>query len=326
MDIYNTIIIGSGPAGLTAAIYAARASLAPLVLAGQNPGGQLMQTTEVENFPGFINGILGPELMENMTKQAERFGAKILQETAVSVDFSAQPFVVTTNIYNSQKPPLNAREGIGGGMPQGVYLAKTVIIATGAEANWLGLPNEQRLRGKGVSACATCDGFFFKGKDVAVIGGGDSAMEEANFLSRFANTVTIVHRREEFKASKIMLQRAKENPKIKFVTNAEVLDVLGAEKVEGLKIKDKVSGSESDLAVQGMFLAIGHTPAGKIFKDAGVEVNEKGYIVPKYHTETNVPGVFCAGDVDDARYRQAITAAGMGCMAALDVEKYLSET
>lgn len=304
-QIYNVIIIGSGPAGLTAAIYAGRAELKPLVLAGQKPGGQLMDTTEVENYPGFINGIMGPELMENMTKQAERFGSEIIQENVESVDFSAQPLKVKTGKTE--------------------YLAKSVIIATGAEANWLGLPGEQRLRGKGVSACATCDGFFFKGKDVAVIGGGDSAMEEANFLTRFANKVYIVHRRNEFKASKIMLKRAQDNPKISFVTNVSTLDVLGENSVEGLRLKDNASGAESVLSLQGVFLAIGHTPAAKIFATAGVETDEKGYIKVRDNTKTNIEGVFVAGDVNDPRYRQAVSAAGMGCMAALDVEKYLAE-
>ncbi len=303
--VHHVIIIGSGPAGLTAALYAARAELKPIVLAGLNPGGQLMQTTEVENFPGFINGIMGPELMDNMTKQAERFGASVLQENVVSVDFGKKPFIVKTD--------------------KAEYLAKTVIIATGADANWLNLPGEQRLRGKGVSACATCDGFFFKGKEVAVIGGGDSAMEEASFLSRFATKVTIVHRREEFRASKIMLSRAKANPKIELVTNVEVSDVVGENAVEGLKIKDNASGKESTLPVQGVFLAIGHTPATKIFAAAGVETDVKGYIVVKNHTRTNIDGVFVAGDVNDPRYRQAVSAAGMGCMAALDVEKWLAE-
>lgn len=305
LEIKNVIIIGSGPAGLTAALYAARAELLPLVIAGLNPGGQLMQTTEVENFPGFIEGIQGPDLMQNMMKQAERFGAQILQENVVSVDFSKKPFLVKTE--------------------KGEHFSKSVIIATGAEANWLNLPNEQRLRGKGVSACATCDGFFFKGKVVAVAGGGDSAMEEANFLTKFANEVVLIHRRPEFRASKIMLKRAQENPKIKFMTDAQILDILGANSVEGIKIKHNQTGVEETIAIQGFFAAIGHTPTTKIFKTAGVEVNDKGYIVPKIHTQTNIEGVFTAGDVDDARYRQAVTAAGMGCMAALDVEKYLAE-
>ncbi len=317
MNTYNLIIIGSGPAGLTAALYASRAGLKPLVLAGLNPGGQLMLTTEVENFPGFPKGIQGPELMANMIEQVQHFGAEIINEDVVSVDFINEIKTIKTDTQE--------------------FHAKSVIIATGAEANWLGLPSEQRLRGKGVSACATCDGFFFKGKDVVVIGGGDSAMEEANFLTKFAEHVTIIHRREEFKASKIMLERAKANPKISFVTSAEVVEVLGENNVEGVKVKylspsvipaeagiQGLAVEEKIIPCNGYFAAIGHTPATKIFKDAGVEVNEKGYIVPKEFTETNIKGVFVAGDVHDHRYRQAITAAGEGCKAALDAEKYLA--
>ncbi|MDE2312170.1 MAG: thioredoxin-disulfide reductase [Patescibacteria group bacterium] len=305
LQVYSTVIIGSGPAGLTAALYAARAELKPVVIAGQNPGGQLMQTTEVENFPGFPEGILGPELMANMTKQVERFGAELKQENVVAADFSKQPLVVKTDKTE--------------------YRAKTVIIATGADANWLNLPSEQRLRGKGVSACATCDGFFFKGKDVIVAGGGDSAMEEANFLTKFAKTVTIVHRRPEFRASKIMLKRAQDNPKIKFVADATIVEVVGENSVSGVKVKYNQSGTEEVLSAQGLFVAIGHTPAAKIFAAAGVAVDQKGYITVSNHTHTNIDGVFVAGDVNDPRYRQAVTAAGMGCMAALDVEKYLAE-
>lgn len=305
MDIRNVIIIGSGPAGLTAALYAARADLKPLVIAGLPWGGQLQLTSEVENFPGFPEGIMGPDLMNNMRKQVERFGAEIIEENVSGVDFSGHPFSVKTDTAE--------------------YKTKSVIIATGAEANWLNLPNEQRLRGKGVSACATCDGFFFKEKDVVVIGGGDSAMEEANFLTKFAKTVTIIHRRNEFRASKIMLKRAQDNPKITFVTNTEITDVLGAEHVEGVRIKDVVTGQETELKTDGYFAAIGHTPTTKIFSAAGIEVDPKGYIVVKNHTLTNIQGVFMAGDVADPRYRQAITAAGMGCAAALDVEKYLAE-
>ncbi len=304
-NILNTIIIGSGPAGLTAALYAARAELKPMVLAGLTPGGQLMQTTEVENYPGFVNGILGPELMDNMMKQATRFGTDIRQESAESVDFSKNPFLVRTE--------------------KGQYLAKTVIIATGADANWLNLPNEQRLRGHGVSACATCDGFFMKDKEVVVIGGGDTAMEEATFLTKFASKVTILHRRDEFRASKIMLKRAQDNPKIKFFTNVQVLDVLGENSVEGVKIKNSVTGEDQILKVQGYFAAIGHTPNTKIFASAGVEIDQKGYIVVTNNTHTNIEGVFVAGDVNDPHYRQAVVAAGMGSMAALDVEKYLAD-
>lgn len=306
METHNTkvLIIGSGPAGLTAALYAARAELAPIVLAGQNPGGQLMQTTEVENFPGFPEGILGPQLMDNMTKQVERFGAKVMQETVMSADFSQKPFKIISD--------------------KSEYLADTVIIATGAEANWLGLENEQRLRGKGVSACATCDGFFFKGKEVVVIGGGDSAMEEANFLTKYAEKVTIINRSESFRASKIMLARAQQNSKIEFITNAEVADVLGDQSVAGVKLKDAVTGELREIPCQGFFAAIGHSPATKVFKEAGIESDERGYIKVFDQTNSNIPGVFVAGDVHDPRYRQAITAAGAGCMAALDAEKFLA--
>jgi thioredoxin reductase (NADPH) len=243
--------------------------------------------------------------MQNMFKQAEKFGAEILQENVESVNFNQKPFVVKT--------------------ANGEYKAHSIIIATGAEANWLNLPGEQRLRGKGVSACATCDGFFFKDKAIAVAGGGDSAMEEANFLTKFASQVTIIHRREEFKASKIMLERAKHNPKITLLTNTAILDVVGENKVEGIKIKNNATGEESVLPAEGFFVAIGHTPATKIFQNSGIELDGKGYIVVKNHTQTSVEGVFVAGDVNDPRYRQAISASGMGCMAALDAEKYLAE-
>lgn len=301
--IHELVIIGSGPAGLTAALYAARAELQPVLIAGITPGGQLTQTTEVENFPGFPEGIQGPELMQNMIKQVERFGTKMVYEMVHGVDFTGKPLVVKTDTQE--------------------FLCKAVIIATGADANWLGLPSEQRLRGKGVSACATCDGFFFKGKDVVVVGGGDSAMEEANFLTKFANHVTIVHRRDEFKASKIMLKRAQDNPKISFKTNVTITEVLGEGAVAGIRVKHNETGVEEEIPCQGYFAAIGHTPATKIFADSGVEINEKGYIVPKEFTLTSVPGVFVAGDVHDHRYRQAITAAGEGCKAALDAERWL---
>ncbi len=304
-QIHNVIIIGSGPAGLTAALYAARAELKPLVFAGIVPGGQLTETTEVENFPGFPEGIQGPELMDNMFKQVKRFDAEVKMENVTGVDFTSSPFMVQAESGN--------------------YSTKTVIIATGAEANWLGLPNEQRLRGKGVSACATCDGFFFKGKEVVVIGGGDSAMEEAGFLTKFASKVTIIHRRDAFRASKIMFRRAQNNPKITFLLNTIITDVTGQEKVEGIKIKNTVTGQESEMAIQGYFAAIGHTPVTKMFHEAGIECNSAGYVVPKTFTMTNIEGIFVAGDVHDHRYRQAVSAAGSGCMAALDVEKYLAE-
>lgn len=304
-DIRNVIIIGSGPAGLTAALYAARAELKPLVIGGVAPGGQLMLTSDVENYPGFPEGIQGPELMDKMTKQAVRFGAEIINENVTGANFSGGPFEIKTD--------------------SGSYLAHTVIITTGAEANWLGLANEQRLRGKGVSACATCDGFFFKGKDVVVIGGGDSAMEEANFLTKFANHVTVINRSHNYRASKIMLKRAQDNPKISFIHDTTIVDVLGDNNVSGVRIKDNTSGEEKDLAAQGYFAAIGHTPATKIFKAAGIKTDIKGYIVVANNTRTNIPGVFVAGDVHDPRYRQAVTAAGFGSMAALDVEKYLAE-
>jgi len=303
--IYNTIIIGSGPAGLTAALYAGRAEIEPLVIAGLQPGGQLTITTDVENFPGFPEGIQGPELVANMTKQAERFGAKIAYENVAGVDFSQKPFKVKTDGNE--------------------YQAKSVIIATGAEVKWLGLENETRLRGKGVTACATCDGFFFKDLDIVVIGGGDSAMEEALFLTKFGKSVTIVHRRDEFKASKIMLKRAQDHPKISCITDVTVVDILGEDSFSGIRIKDNKTGEERDVAAKGYFVAIGHTPASKVFQEAGIEVDAKGYVIPKEFTQTNIEGVFVAGDVHDHRYRQAITAAGEGCKAALDVEKYLTE-
>lgn len=302
--VYKTIIVGGGPAGLTAAVYASRAELQPLVLAGLEPGGQLIWTTEVENYPGFPEGIMGPELMELMRKQAERFGSEVKNETVASVDFSARPLKVTTE--------------------NGTYEGETVIIATGAEANWLNLPNEQRLRGKGVSACATCDGFFFRDKTVVVIGGGDSAMEEASFLTKFASKVVLINRSNEFKASKIMLKRAQNNPKIEFITNSIVTDVLGDNSVTGVVVKNNETGEEQTIEAQGYFAAIGRSPATKIFVEAGVKADDKGYVEPQEFTQTNIEGVFVAGDAHDHRYRQAVTAAGEGCRAALDVEKYLA--
>lgn len=302
--MYDIIIIGSGPAGLTAAIYASRANLKTLIIAGFTPGGQLVNTTEVENFPGFPEGIQGPELMEKMTRQAVRFGAEMVMETVAEVDFKDRPFSVKTE--------------------KNTHQAKSVIIATGAEAKWLGLESEQRLRGKGVSACATCDGFFFKGKEVVVVGGGDTAMEEATFLTKFTSKVTIIHRRSEFRASKIMLARAKSNPKIFFVTDAVITDVAGQEKVEGVKIKDVNSGKESELKTDGLFLAIGHQPNTAIYAGQ-LELDKAGYVKVSDNTITSIPGIFTAGDVNDHRYRQAVSAAGMGCMAAIDAEKWLAE-
>ncbi len=264
METHKVIIVGSGPAGLTAALYAARAELKPLVIAGIQPGGQLTITTDVENFPGFPEGIQGPELMANLTKQTEKFGTQIVQETVVSADFSAKPFKIKTDSNE--------------------YQAESVIIATGAEVMWLGLENETRLRGKGVTACATCDGFFFKGLDIVVIGGGDSAMEEAIFLTKFGKSVTIIHRREESKASKIMLKRAQDNPKIFFITDVTITDILGADNMEGIRVRDNKIGEERDIAAQGYFVAIGHSPSSKVFAAAGVNVC--GMIYPLTSTST----------------------------------------
>jgi thioredoxin reductase (NADPH) len=304
--MFEMIIVGSGPAGLTAAIYAARANLNPLVLAGLEPGGQLMLTTEVENFPGFPEGIMGPELMARMRSQAERFGAKVVEQQVDGVDFTGPIHKV-----------------MAGGE---TYESKTVILSTGASALWLGLENERRLRGKGVSSCATCDGFFFRGKEIAVIGGGDTAMEEATFLTKFATKVTIIHRRDEFRASKIMLEKAKANPKIEFVTNTVVEDILGEGAVTGIRLRNIVNDEVSELPVSGVFLAIGHQPNTEVFADQTLLMRDaKGYLVPDHETKTKIPGVFVAGDVFDHRYRQAVTAAGSGCKAALDAEAYLEE-
>lgn len=301
----KVIIIGSGPSGYTAAIYAARAELKPLVFEGSQYGGALMTTTEVENFPGFIEGIDGPELMENLRSQAQRFGAELRAEDVTSVDLTCSPKRVLVG--------------------EVVYEADAVIIATGSKYRYIGLPDEERLLGHGVSACATCDGFFFRGQDIAVIGGGDSAMEEATFLTRFANTVTIVHRRSEFRSSKIMLERARANEKISWALNKEVIAVEGDQKVSGLVLKDTDTGEESKLAVGGMFVAIGHDPQSAIF-GGQLDMDEAGYlIVEQPSTKTKIPGVFAAGDVVDHTYRQAITAAGSGCQAAIDAERWLAE-
>lgn len=298
----KVIILGSGPAGLTAAIYAARANLKPLVIAGEQPGGQLMLTTDVENYPGFPEGILGPELIINMRKQAERFGADFLDKNFTSIDVSGRPLKV--NVGSE------------------AHKTQTIILATGADTKWLGLDSETRLRGHGVSSCATCDGAFFRDKKILVIGGGDSAMEEATFLTKFASNVTVVHRRDELRASKIMQERARNNPKIDFIFNTEVVEVLGKDRVTGARIKDTKTGAERELAADGIFVAIGHAPNTKEVKDL-LKLDPKGYIVPSERTATSIEGIFVAGDVFDYRYRQAITAAASGCMAAMDVEKYL---
>jgi thioredoxin reductase (NADPH) len=302
METRKVIIIGSGPAGLTAALYAARANLKPLVLAGLTFGGQLMITSEVENFPGHPQGIMGPELMQKMIEQAERFGADMVYEDVTKVDFSSKPFKLSTGDHE--------------------YQAESVIIATGASSMWLGLDSETRLRGKGISSCATCDGFFFKDKEIIVVGGGDAAMEEASYLTKFAKKVNVLVRSDKLRASAVMADRAKVNPKISIEYNKSVEEFLGAEKLTGAKIKDSVSGQVEERMIEGAFIAIGHKPNTEVFK-GHVELDAKGYIVPVEQTRTNVPGIFVAGDVRDYRYRQAITASGMGCMAAMDVEKYL---
>lgn len=296
------LIIGSGPAGLTAAIYAARANLEPIVIGGYVPGGQLMITSDVENFPGFPDGIQGPELMERFRAQAERFGARIVNVDIERVDLSRRPFTLWADRVE--------------------YSAESVIVATGASALWLGLENEARLRGRGVSACATCDGFFFRGKKVAVIGGGDTALEEATFLTKFASEVVLVHRRDRFRGSKIMQERALAHPKISVRWNSEVVDVLGDDVVQGLRLRDTQTGEEADEQTQGLFLAIGYKPNTDVFRD-WLEVDAMGYLVVHDETGSKVDGVFVAGDVHDHRYRQAVTAAADGCKAAIDAERWL---
>jgi thioredoxin reductase (NADPH) len=306
MDIHNVVIMGSGCAGHTAALYTARANLKPLILEGHEPGGQLSLTTLVENFPGFPEGIQGPELIENMRKQAARFGADYRLGHVSKADLSKQPIELSIG-----KETISTR---------------TLIIASGASARWLGLPNEQALIGHGVSSCATCDGFFFSGKEISVIGGGDSAMEEATFLTRFATKVTLIHRREQFRASKIMLDRARANPKIAFLTDTVVDDVLdpARKEVTALQLRNVQSGRKWDFPTSAMFLGIGHVPNTKVF-EGQLDMDADGYLITQKNVFTKVPGVFACGDVQDRRYRQAITAAGSGCMAALEVEKYLED-
>ena len=303
--VRDLIIVGSGPAGYTAAVYAARAQLAPLVFEGSQFGGALMTTTEVENYPGFRDGIMGPELMAQMRTQAERFGAELRAQDVDKVELLGDVKYVTVDGTR--------------------YAARAVILAMGAAARYLGIPGEQQLLGHGVSACATCDGFFFRNQDIAVVGGGDSAMEEATFLTRFARSVTIVHRRDTFRASKIMLDRAMANPKIRWQLNSEVTEVLGTDSVTGIRLRDTITGSESELAVSGVFMAIGHDPRSALVRGQ-VDLDLDGYVLTKNGTTyTNIPGVFAAGDLVDRSYRQAITAAGSGCASAIDAERWLAE-
>ncbi|MEE8132880.1 MAG: thioredoxin-disulfide reductase [Nitrososphaerales archaeon] len=300
--MYQVIIIGSGPAGLTAAIYAARGGIEPLVVSGNEPGGQLILTTDVENFPGFPDGIQGPDLMENMKRQADRFGTKFVDSVVTSIDFSLKPLKVTVGDQ--------------------VHTSEAVIIATGSSAMWLGLESEKRLKGKGVSACATCDGFFFKNKDVVVVGGGEVALEEALFLAKLTRSVKVIHRRDDLRAMRIMQQRAFSNPKISFVWNNVVEDILGEKKVEGIRIRNVQTGERSEIKCDAVFVAIGHKPNTEIFRGQ-VELDSKGYVKKYEKSKTSVEGVFVAGDVYDYTYRQAVTAAGSGCKAAIDLIRYL---
>jgi thioredoxin reductase (NADPH) len=304
-DLRNVIVIGSGPAGFTAALYTARADLEPLVLKGLEAGGQLMLTTEVENYPGFADGIMGPELMDQMEKQAQRFGAEILAVHVTEVDLSSRPFVVKAGDQ--------------------IWHAKTVIISTGATARWLDIPGEEKLRGRGVSACATCDGFFFRDRELLVVGGGDTAMEEATFLTKFASKVTIVHRRDAFRASKVMQDRVFANEKIEVMWNTVLDEIVGEDAVTGAVGRDVVTGETRTIVADGVFMAIGHDPTTSLFRDQ-LPLDENGYLtVHEPSTATEVPGVFAAGDVTDHTYRQAVTAAGQGCKAAIDAERFLAE-
>jgi len=304
-DLRNVIVIGSGPAGFTAALYAARANLAPLVLKGLEAGGQLMLTTDVENYPGFADGLLGPELMDQMEKQAARFGAEILPVHVTDVDLSERPFVVRAGDQE--------------------WRGRTIIVATGATARWLGVPGEEKLRGRGVSACATCDGFFFRDRELVVVGGGDTAMEEATFLTKFASKVTIVHRREDFRASKVMSARALANPKVDVIWNTTVAEVHGDDAVSGVTLNDVRTDRSRTFAADGLFVAIGHDPNTALFRGK-LALDDEGYVtVAEPRTATSVPGVFAAGDVTDRMYRQAVTAAGQGCKAAIDAERFLED-
>ena len=303
-NFYDVIIIGSGPAGFTAGIYTSRAKLKTLIISGSLPGGQLMRTSEVEIYPGFPNGIFGPELMMNMRQQAERFATTIIDDEVLKVDFKKRPFLISTHSET--------------------YEGRAILLCTGASPRKLGIDGEQEFGGRGVSYCATCDGPFFKGEEIAVIGGGDTAIEEATFLTKFGKAVKIIHRRDFLRASKILQEKAFENSKIQFVWNNVVTRIAGNKKIESIDLKNLTTGKTQNLSVGGLFVAIGHEPNTSIFKDQ-LELDDKGYVVLKENTRTSVEGVFAAGDVHDYRYRQAVTAAGFGCMAALDVEKWLSE-